>query len=144
MTHAIELVNNTIESCEKFAFLLHEENTLLKERNIDAVEQKVKEKRHLAAKVEKLLSTIKSSVHLIKSDPTALDRLPELQVCVDNYQTAARKNMVLLQAAHTATSDFLQLVRNAIDMKKPRAQTYGNTGTMNTTPASTSLVNKDI
>lgn len=144
MTYAIELVNNTIESCEKFAVLLHEENALIQNRDIEGVEQKYKEKRHLAAKVEKLLSSVKESIQSIKADNDAMGRLGELQVCVDNYQSEARKNMVLLQAAHSATSDFLQLVRRAIDLKKPHAQTYGSSGSLNEQPTATTLVNKDI
>lgn len=144
MSHAIELVSNTIESCEKFAILLNDENILLKDKNIEAVENKIKEKRHLAAKVEKLLSTIKGSVDQIKSDQGALAKMPELQACIDNYQTAARKNMTLLQAAHTVTNDFLNLVRHAVDLKKPRTNTYGKTGAMNQHAPATKLVNKDI
>ncbi|MFT7145122.1 MAG: flagellar biosynthesis/type III secretory pathway chaperone [Alphaproteobacteria bacterium] len=144
MSHAIELVSNTIESCEKFATLLHDENALLKDRDMDAIEGKIKEKRHLAAKVEKLLSTIKTSVHKIKADEGALAKMPELQACIDNYQSAARKNITLLQAAYTVTNDFLNLVRTAVEIKKPKANTYGKTGTMNQHQPSTKLVNKDI
>lgn len=144
MSHAIELVSNTIESCEKFASLLHDENTLLKERNIEAIEGKIKEKRHLAAKVEKLLASIKTSVTQIKEDEGALAKMPTLQACIDNYQTAARKNVALLHAAHTATNDFLNLVRHAIDLKKPKTNTYGKTGVINEHQTTTKLVNKDI
>tara|TARA_R110000868_G_scaffold218576_2_gene469164 strand:- start:90062 stop:90496 length:435 start_codon:yes stop_codon:yes gene_type:complete len=144
MTHAIELVSNTIESCEKFAALLHDENTLLTERKTDHIEDKIKEKRHLAAKVEKLLSSIKQAVPEIKANRDALEKLPKLQACIDNYQIEARKNVALLQAAHTATNDFLNLVRHAIDMKKPKANTYGKTGAMNEHKTATKLINKDI
>ena len=144
MTYAIELVSNTIESCEKFATLLQDENSNLKNRDIESVEKNIKEKRHLAAKVEKLLSTVKNSVLQIKSDKEALLKLPTLQISVDNYQTAARKNIILLQAAHSATNDFLNLVRRAIDVKKPKAETYGKTGNMNQHKSSTKLVSKNI
>jgi hypothetical protein len=144
MTHALQLVSNTIESCENFTTLLLEENEFLKARNMPAVEEKVKEKRSLAAKVEKLLTHLKASYTQIKQDQTATEKLVELETVVNNYKTAARKNTALLQAAHTATSDFINLVRHAVESRKPKAQVYGETGTMREETYTTKLVDKDI
>lgn len=144
MSHTIQLVSNTIESCESFTTLLLEENEFLKARNMTAVEEKVKEKRSLAAKVEKLLTHLKASYVEIKQDPSATEKLTQLDVVINNYKTAARKNTALLQAAHTATNDFINLVRHAVESRKPKAQIYGKTGTMREEAHTTKLVDKDI
>lgn len=144
MTQAVQLVTSVIESCEKFTTLLLEENEALKDRKLSEVEEKLKEKRHLAAKVEKLLSTLKASFTQVKNDQSATDKLSQLTTVVNNYQKAARKNTVLLQAAHTATSDFINLVRSAVESKKPKVQTYGETGNMRQTENTTKLIDKDI
>lgn len=144
MSQAIQVVSSAIESCENFTTLLLEENELLKARDMAAVEDKIKEKRSLAAKVEKVLSHLKTVYGQVKGDVSATEKLTELEVVINNYKKAVRKNTALLQAAHTATNDFINLVRHAVESKKPKAQTYGETGTIREQTPTTKLINKDI
>ncbi|MAF31543.1 MAG: hypothetical protein CMF60_05000 [Magnetococcales bacterium] len=144
MSESIQLVTGAIESCEKFTTLLLEENKFLKARDMKSVEENIKEKRHLAAKVEKLLGAVKSAYGQIKQDSSTTVHLHQLETVINNYKVAARKNTALLQAAHTATTDFINLVRHAVDSRKPQAQTYGENGAMRQQNSSTKLVNKDI
>lgn len=144
MNHAIEIVSNTIESCESFTTLILEENELLKSRDMEAVEGKIKEKRSLAAKLEKLLTTLKASYIQIQQNSEAMAQIPKLEVVMDNYKTASRKNTALLHAAHTATTDFINLVRHAVEVKKPKSRVYGENGTMREQSNTTNLVDKDI
>ena len=140
-----ELVMNAIATCDAFCEHLDYENDALENRDIDAVEQGTKTKRHLGAKLEGILKDVSARRDQIKSDTQAVKELQNLQAAIDHYQTKARKNVVLLSAAHEATAQFLNMVRQAVHKLKPKTSVYGQTGQVEEKTTSTnSLINKEI
>lgn len=140
-----ELVMNAIATCDAFCEHLDFENKALENRDIDAVEEGTKTKRHLGAKLEGVLKDVKTQRDLIKADVQAVRELQNLQTAIDLYQTKARKNVVLLSAAHEATAQFLNMVRQAVIKLKPKATTYGQEGQLEQrSSGKNSLINKEI
>lgn len=146
MTPAL-LVKQAIATCHAFSEHLDFENKALEERDIAAIEDATKTKRHLGAKLETLLKDVRASKDDIRRDANAVADLQNLQVAIDAYQIKARKNVLMLSAAHEATAQFLNVVRQAVIKLRPKVTTYGQTGYVQESTASaqpSSLVRKDI
>lgn len=140
-----QLINEAIARTAALVEVMEQENQLLKthERG-EAFEAIIKEKRLIGAKVEKLLSEVKRHKDVLKGNEAAAARLPELQVVVDKYQTTARKNVVLLQAAHQTTMDVINIFRKAVERVKPKAETYTKDGKMSSGDAAGTLITKSV
>lgn len=144
-TNPHDLVKQAIATCNAFCEHLDFENKALEEQDIATVEEATKTKRHLGAKLETLLKDVRTEREAIKANAGAMTELQNLQVAIDNYQSKARKNVVMLSAAHEATAQFLGMVRQAVMKLKPKATTYGKQGEMTDHGVgSTSLLNKNI
>lgn len=144
MTPAL-LVKQAIATCHAFSEHLDFENQALEARDIETIEDATKTKRHLGAKLETLLRDIKMQKEAIRLDTAAFTDLQNLQLAIDAYQVKARKNVVMLSAAHEATAQFLGMVRQAVIRLKPKVTTYGNAGQVQeNSSGSTSLLNKEV
>lgn len=140
-----ELVMSAIAACDAFCEHLDFENKALEARDIETVEEGTKTKRHLGAKLEGILKDVKEQRNFIKQDAQAVQELQNLQTAIDLYQNKARKNVMLLSAAHEATAQFLNMVRQAVSKLKPKTKTYGQTGQIEERSSSkSSLINKEI
>lgn len=139
-----DLVIRAKTACIDFTTLLTEENEALKNNQMDILEKKYKLKRQAAAKMEALLNEVQTSQGAIKQDRAATDELGELQVVINNYQQNARKNVLLLRAAHDATTSFLNLVKEAVSKHKPKVSTYGDQGHLEEKTSPTNLVDTSI
>lgn len=136
-----ETVTKALEACKALTGLLAEENKELKARNTKRIEEFYKEKRHLAVKMETLLKEVKT----LPAEEKNSRNMGELEVAINNYQTHARQNLLLLRAAHEATANFLTLVREAIERKKTKAETYSKEGQISAGDGrDTRLINKNI
>lgn len=124
--------------------LLLQENEDLRARKIDRVTTNVKRKNEMANRVEQLLGEIKTMQ--TRGEKFDAPQANQLQAALDEYQTHARQNMLLIKAAHEATADFLLLVKQTIDSKQGTAKTYGQQGEMSeSAPATTrSFINKAV
>lgn len=143
MTHA--LILNAIDHTEKLIDVMETENVMLmKHKRGEAYDDILKQKRALAAKVERLLTDIRANKESIKKDIDAQGTLPELDVVMNTYQTTARKNLILLKAAHQTTADMLNLFKRAVDKIKPKPKTYTKEGSIVQGASSGSLVSKDV
>lgn len=138
-----ELVMTAHTSLRDFCDIIEQENSALQQHRPEVITQLVKQKQLLAGRVEKLLQQVQKS----QTEGADLPRagLQLLQTTMDKYRTLSRQNMLLLQAAHQATADFILLVKQTLDAEKPSAKTYGKTGQVNTGGYSeTKLVNRAI
>lgn len=139
------LINDAIKYTNDLVDVMHTENELLSSHQRgDVFEDVIKEKRALAAKVEKLLSEIKQNRADIQADISAKQKLPELEVVIDTYQTTARKNVLMLQAAHQTTLDVINIFRRAVDKVKPKSETYNRQGELSSGASAGSLVTKSV
>lgn len=139
------LIHDAIEHTRKLTNVMVGENELLaNHKRGEEFEEIIKEKRALAAKVEKLLSDVKAQKQSIREDISARNKLPELEVVIQDYQTTARKNVLLLRAAHQATADVLNIFRRAVDKVKPKAETYNKDGQLSSGASAGSLVTKSV
>jgi hypothetical protein len=124
--------------------LLLQENEDLRARKLDRVTTNVKRKNELAGNVEALLLDVKALQE--KGETLERNQVNQLQNALDEYQTHARQNMLLLKAAHEATADFLLLVKQTLDAKQGTTKTYGSQGHMTTqeNPEKRSFINKAV
>ena len=140
-----ELVAQTIMACKNLSGLLEGENEAIKRREVSQVEKNLKDKERQIAKLDKLLRDVRECRENIRTNVQANAMLPELQDSFNAYQSNARQNMLLLKAAHDATTDFLGLVQQAVKAVQPANKTYSKEGCMEEKAlGSTSIINKSI
>jgi len=140
-----EVVKNAIAACVGINEVIAQENELLSNKEMDQLDNIVKQKRSLAAKMEASLQAVKAHTQQIKNNAEATRELTNLQNELHSYKVGMRKNVMLLDAAHASTNNFLNLVRQAVEVKRPKVNVYGNDGAIQDKQAKqTSLVNKSI
>ena len=130
--------------CKEITSLVDAENDALTNRNIQFVEENLKDKSRLALKLEKMLKDLKSSKDSIKGDPAARDALKSIQMDMDSFQNTAKKNLLLLKTAHQTRADTLQMIRHIVDANRPQAETYNAYGKVEQGNANAGLINKRI
>lgn len=138
------VVMDAIKVCKELAAFLVDENQALRERRIEFVESNLKQKNRMATDMEKNLKKVHDERDSLASNPVTKRALKDLQVALDDYRRHARQNLMLLQAAHNATADFLMMVKEAVEAKKPKVNTYGKDGAVSQAAGNVSLVNKAI
>jgi flagellar biosynthesis/type III secretory pathway chaperone len=142
-TNALALLDDAIRLCQELENLLADENTHLRQRKTAFLEEGVRQKNRLAMRLENLLGDIRTASDAIKADPEGPAKVARLKDAMHAYDVMARQNVLLLQAAHTVTTDFLGMVRQAL--QKPQAKTYGASGTLQTkSAAGSTLVAKSV
>lgn len=136
-----ELIRDAITACEGLVLLMEEETLCLKENRLELVEEIATSKGRLAGKLEKLLSEVKNLAADIDKDAHK-DELAALKAAIDRIEKPANENFNMLQARHTATSNFLTAVRQAL--AKPQPKTYGKSGKVAESDENTALINRSI
>ena len=139
------LVTDALFHTRQLVDVMQTENDLLTTHTRgEAFEEIIKQKRALSAKVEKLLSDMKKRKAEIKETLASNPQMQELEVVINDYQTTARKNVILLQAAHQTTTDVLNIFRRAVESVKPKAETYDKQGKLSSGASTGTLITKSV
>lgn len=125
-------LQKAIHLCQELVDLFTTENEQIRKRDLKAIEATVSRKDSLAEDFQNALKAVKADLAAIKSNPAFTDLHQKLKNLLISYNEAARRNVVLLQAAHTSATGFIKIVRQA--MQPPAAKTYGKDGQMLDTP----------
>ncbi|MFZ2619644.1 MAG: hypothetical protein WAX89_02120, partial [Alphaproteobacteria bacterium] len=120
------------------------DNAALGARDTKKVEENLKQKTRLALKLEKLLGDAKANKDVVKQDPDFHFTARALQAEIEEFEVAARKNMMLLKAAHQVRADTLQIIRHVINERQPKVDMYNARGTLASTGKEATLVNKAV
>lgn len=130
--------------CRQLGALVEEENESLKAHEITKIEGNLKRKNKLALKLGKLLKDVKEHKDEIRLDPAARKTVMSVQLEMDGFSRAARKNLLMLKTAHQTRSDTLQIIRQAIVATTPRTEVYNASGLVKDATKKVSLVNRSI
>jgi flagellar biosynthesis/type III secretory pathway chaperone len=142
--HPKQSLREAAAVCQQLKSLVAEENDALESRQIDRVEENIKQKTQLTLKLETLLNRAKAQKDLLKEDPHARNAAKHVQGEMESFQTLARQNMLLLKAAHQTRADTLQMIRQALSEKNARVETYNAQGQVGTKGKDVNLVNKAV
>lgn len=116
---------NTV--CAELSLLLKEENeSLQNKRDIKIIDANLKEKKQLTLKLEKCINIIKTNFEAIRTNAEMLKDLSVFKRLIDGYKQLVSKNMLLLRAAHSATSIILESIHK--QTQKPAIKTYTANG----------------
>ncbi|MBI1363571.1 MAG: hypothetical protein GC134_06270 [Proteobacteria bacterium] len=126
--------------CHELITVVNAETDAVRTRTMDKVPELAKRKERLTNALEEMLANVKPLLADTKAKAELAPLMTELRTAVGTYDHAARQNLLVLQAAHQATSIFLDSVRQAV--AKPKAETYGKKGVMTDKEENTSLINK--
>jgi hypothetical protein len=132
------------KTCRELLALLIEENQAVPKHDIQLVEDRLVHKRRLTLRLEQMLSDIKQKGSLWKADASARQQANQLAEEIAEFQTLARENAMMLKAAHQLRADLIMAIRDTVDAHQPRVQTYGASGTLNTSGGETRLVATSI
>jgi flagellar biosynthesis/type III secretory pathway chaperone len=142
MTTLTDTLIEATQLCHDLLTVINAETEAVRTRRMEKVPDLAKKKERLTAQLEDMLAATRDLLADPAAKAAAAPLLAELQTAVGAYDTAARQNLLVLQAAHQSTGAFLDAVRQAV--AKPRAETYGNTGTTQSKGEHTSLINKTL
>lgn len=150
MTHEKPYPHSIIEqvqdACTRMMALLAEENTALQEKNISCVQTLTEEKNNLSGQIETMLADVRSWA--ASASDEARQELKTQMAAADQQMaemnTLAQKNLALLEANHTATRTFLDVVRQAVNKDTPKAETYGKEGRLEQDKNSPSLMVRSV
>lgn len=131
-------------TCRELLALLVEENHGLTKQDIKLIEERTQHKRRLTLRLEQLLSELKQSGNLWKSNPAARYQATLLAEEIAQFQDLARENAMMLKAAHQLRADLIIAIRDTVDSTQPRAQVYGANGNMQPADNATRLVARSI
>ena len=145
-TYPQTLIKQVQEACAKLITLLAEENKALKKKDVTSVERLTPEKDNLSKQIEGILAELKGwadyatddAKHALKKQTIQMDAL------MTEMNTLAQKNLALLEANHTATRTFLDVVRRAVSHNTPKAEIYGKQGRIESDNNSPSLLTKSV
>lgn len=136
-------LQQAIALCQELVDLFATENEQIRKRDLKAIEATVVRKDNLAENFQKALAAVKKDIVAIKSNPAFAELHLKLKSLLISYNEAARRNVVLLQAAHTSATGFIKIVRQA--MQPPAAKVYGKNGQMQeAVPVGAPLVTKSV
>lgn len=122
------LIDEAIAATDALKSFLVMENDFLAQRKMEEVEIGLKQKIRLARELEKRLGSLKERQEEVAGDTMAKNRLKALQEDLEIYRAEARKNALLLKAAHQTTADVLALVKQVAEAQAPKSGAYGNNG----------------
>ncbi len=143
---ASNIVGDAILACETLERFLKEENDALKTGQLTVIEENLKNKQRLAAKVERLLKLLKTQPQEVKNSPTLKPQIEHLKSAFEGYQSEARHNTILLQGAHQSTTNVLNVLRDAVQQhqQKNEAKTYSKDGSVQSTGTRNRMVVKEV
>jgi flagellar biosynthesis/type III secretory pathway chaperone len=143
---ARNIVTDAILACETIEHFLKEENKVLKGGHISIIEENLKNKQRLAAKVERLLKLLQTQPQEVKNNPDLKPQIEHLKSAFESYQNEARHNSILLQGAHYSTTNVLGVLRDAVQQhqQKNEAKTYAKDGSVQSTGTGKRLVMKEV
>ncbi|MDD9912618.1 MAG: hypothetical protein OXR68_01765 [Alphaproteobacteria bacterium] len=139
-----ECMAETVAVCRQLGDLISSENKALDARDVKPVEANLKQKSRLAVKLEKLLSDMKAQKDTLKQHGDFKVMAQNIQKEMDGFQAAAKKNVLLLKTAHQTRADTLEMIRHAMDLQRPRTETYNKQGEVSKSNAGSSLINKAV
>lgn len=139
-----DFVQRARSLCLELGDAMHEENTMLHSRKLEKLDDVLMRKKRLAAKLEKALADIKTNREVVKADSRSAATTQLLEQEMQAFQTLARKNLIMLQAAHQMRGDFLDMVRKAITEKQAINKGYTKAGQSNVPSSNVPLINKQI
>jgi hypothetical protein len=142
--HPKQSLQEAAALCRQLKDLVAGENDALEKRKLSMVEDNIKQKTHLTLKLESLLNRARTQRSLLQEDSAARAAARDVQAEMADFQSLARKNMLLLKAAHQTRADTLQMIRQALNEKNPRVETYNAEGKVGTKGKEASLVNKAV
>lgn len=132
------------KTCRELLALLIEENQALPKHDIQLIEDRLVHKRRLTLRLEQMLADLKQKGSLWKADASARQQASQLAEEIAEFQTMARENAMMLKAAHQLRADLILAIRDTVDAHQPRVQTYGSSGTLNTSSGETRLLATSI
>ena len=144
--HPQNIIQTTRTACAQMIDLLTQENDALKNKDMKQVEDLTVKKDNLASQIEGMLADVHSwaadasdeAKKALKTETANIDAL------MGQMNKLAQKNMALLEANHTATRTFLNVVREALRQGTPQAETYSKQGKMDNTQQAPSLMTKSV
>lgn len=136
-------LQKAVTLCQELVDLLTAENSHIRAHDMAAIETAVARKEALVEEFQVALKAIKDDLTAIKTNPAFAPLHAKLKDLLIAYNEVARRNVVLLQAAHTSATSFINIVRQAIT--PPAPQVYGKDGQMReSTGQSTPLLAKSV
>lgn len=143
---ARNIVTDAILACETIEQFLKEENEALRSGQIQQIEENLKNKQRLAAKVERLLKLLKDQPQEFKRSAQVAPQIDALKHAFEGYQNEARNNALLLQGAHQSTTNVLNVLRDAVQQhqQKNEAKTYTRDGEVHSTGGRNRMVVKEV
>ena len=139
-------IETTRTACSHMIDLLTQENDALKNKDIKRVEELTAEKDKLSTQIENMLADVRSWA-TTASDDAKQDlktQTASLDALMTDMNKLAQKNLALLEANHTATRTFLNVVREAVRQGTPKAETYSKQGKLDDTQNAPSLMTKSV
>lgn len=140
------IIEQVKEACGRMMELLAQENGALQSKQMERIEPLTKEKAILSQQIEGLLAEVKGWAEYASDE--AKTELKNHTRAVDSMMTEmnvlAQKNLALLEANHTATRTFLDVVRQAVSKGTPKAETYGKQGKIEEDKSSQSLMTRSV
>lgn len=141
MTHPA--LQQAIHHCQELVDLFAAENEHIRKRDLKALEANISRKDTLVEEFHKALKAVKADITTIKANPAFTDLHHKLKSLLVSYNEAARRNVMMLQAAHTSATGFIKIVRQAI--QPPATKVYGKDGQMlEAAPVGSPLVTKSV
>jgi len=142
-THPLKTyVQEAIALCHELLTTINAETDAVRSKKMDSVPDLAKRKDRLTTQLQNLLLQVKEYAAHPEAKAEAAPLLHELSTAMSSYDSAARQNLLVLQAAHQATSIFLDSVRQVV--AKPKPNTYGKEGAIKEKAENTSLINKSF
>lgn len=132
------------ETCRELLALLTEENTSLGKQDIKIVEARIQQKKRLTLRLEQSLEEIRRSAPAWKENASSKRHMVLFAEEMKLFQELARKNALLLKAAHQLRADLVIAIRDALDDAQPRAQLYNANGGLAAHDNATRLVARNI
>jgi len=121
-------LQQAVSLCQELVNMLNAENQLIRNHDTKGIEANTARKEALVDEFQVALKAIKTDLVAIKTNPALAPLHNKLKELLLAYNEAARRNVVLLQAAHTSSTSFINIVRQAITPPTPKV--YGKDGQM--------------
>lgn len=131
-------------TCRELRALLLEENANLHKFSTEKAEQRLQDKKGLTLRLEQLFGLIKRTRPEWQAQPRLAAEANQLAEELQHFQELARRNEILLQAAHRLRADLVLTIRDAVHSTQPQPLLYGANGSMAVNRPSGSLVMREI
>lgn len=132
------------ETCRELLVLLNEENASLAKQDTKTVEARLQQKKMLTLRLEQNLAEVRQNAPQWKDNAASKRHMVLFAEEMKLFQDLAKKNALLLKAAHQLRADLIIAIRDALDDAQPKAQLYTANGTMSAQDGATRLVARTI